>query len=57
MNRSAKLRIRPVPRPIFSITQEQLKNLFAVMPEIYRGLVRNAVEAKTPLSTSGLSNR
>lgn len=44
-------------RPIFRITQEQLNKLLDGMPEIYRGLVRNAVETKTPLSASGLSDR
>jgi hypothetical protein len=57
MKRSARPRTRPVPRPIFSITREQLNNLLEGMPEIYRGLVRNAVEAQKPLSASGLSDR
>jgi hypothetical protein len=57
MKRSAKPRIRPVPRPVFSISREQLTNLLEGMPEKYRGLVRNAVEAKAPLSSSGLSER
>jgi hypothetical protein len=55
MKRPTKLMNRPVRRPIFSITQEQLTDLLAGMPENYRGLVRNAVETKTPLSASGLS--
>lgn len=57
MKRSAKPKTRHVARPIFRITQEQLDNLLEGMPEIYRGLVRNAVETKTPLSASGLSDR
>jgi hypothetical protein len=57
MKRSAKPRIRPVPRPIFSISREQFTHLLEGMPEKYRGLVRNAVEAKAPLSSNGLSDR
>jgi hypothetical protein len=48
---------RPVARPIFNINQEQFTQLLEGMPENYRGLVRTAVEAKTPLSASGLSDR
>lgn len=55
MKRPTKLMNRPIRRPISNITQKQLTDLLAGMPVNYRGLVRNAVETKTPLSASGLS--
>jgi hypothetical protein len=57
MKRSVRSRIRPVARPIFSITQVQFTKLLEAMPESYRNLVSTAVVAKTPLSASGLSDR
>lgn len=57
MKRCSKPKTRPVARPIYRISQEQLDSLLEGMPKIYRGLVRNAVETKTPLSASGLSDR
>ncbi|NTV70070.1 MAG: hypothetical protein HGA71_08000 [Azonexaceae bacterium] len=49
-----KPRHRPVARPIITITREQLALLLESMPEQYRGLVRDAVENKTPLSAHAL---
>ncbi|WP_150430745.1 hypothetical protein [Dechloromonas sp. CZR5] len=49
-----KPRQRPVARPIITISGEQLALLLENMPEQYRGLVREAVENKTPLSAHTL---